>query len=58
VISTRERRPARRRRHPARWVVGLVLAFAIFAIGIALGAALSDNPKPNLIVTTTKTVIP
>jgi hypothetical protein len=58
VISSRERRPARRRRHPLRWVAGLVLAFVIFAVGIALGAALNDNPKPNLTVTTTKTLIP
>jgi hypothetical protein len=35
-----------------------VLAFAIFAAGIALGAALNDNPKPGLTVTTTKTLIP
>jgi hypothetical protein len=35
-----------------------VLAFAIFALGIALGAALNDNPKPNLVVTTTKTLVP
>jgi hypothetical protein len=35
-----------------------VLAFAIFAAGIALGAALKDNPKPGLTVTTMKTLIP
>jgi hypothetical protein len=58
VISRTERRPARRRRHPLRWLAGLVLAFAIFAAGIALGAALNDNPKPDLTVTTTKTLIP
>jgi hypothetical protein len=35
-----------------------VLAVAIFAAGLALGAALHDNPTPNLTVTTTKTLIP
>ena len=58
MIGRPERRPARRRRRPLRWVAGLVLAFAIFALGIALGAALNDNPKPNLVVTTTKTLTP
>jgi len=58
VIGRTERRSARRRRRPLRWLAGLVLAFAIFAAGIALGAALNDNPKPGLTVTTTKTLIP
>ena len=59
MIGRTERRPVRRgRRHPLRWVAGLVLAVAIFALGIALGAALNDNPKPNLTVTTTKTFTP
>ena len=58
MIGRTERRPARRRRRPLRWLAGLVLAFAIFAAGIALGAALNDNPKPGLTVTTTKTMTP
>ena len=58
MIGRTERRSARRRRRPLRWLAGLVLAFAIFAAGIALGAALNDNPKPGLTVTTTKTLIP
>jgi hypothetical protein len=58
VIGRTERRPARRRRHPLRWLAGVALAVVIFALGIALGAALKDNPKPNLTVTTTKTFTP
>ena len=58
MIGRTERRPVRRRRRPLRWLAGLVLALAIFAAGIALGAALNDNPKPGLTVTTTKTLIP
>jgi hypothetical protein len=58
VIGRVERRPVRRRRHPLRWLAAAVAAFAIFAAGIALGAALNDNPKPGLTVTTTKTLIP
>jgi len=58
VISPGQRRPGRRQRHPLRWLAGLVVALAIFALGIAVGAALNDNPKPNLTVTTTKTLTP
>ena len=58
MIGRTERRPVRRRRRPLRWLTGLALALAIFAAGIALGAALNDNPKPGLTVTTTKTLIP
>jgi hypothetical protein len=38
--------------------VGVVAAALLFAIGIALGEALKDNPKPSLTVTTTKTIVP
>jgi hypothetical protein len=41
-----------------KWVAGLALAAVLFAVGIAVGAALNDNPRPNLTVTTTKTLIP
>jgi len=41
-----------------RWLAGLLAAAAIFAAGIALGQALHDNPKPNLTVTSTKTIVP
>jgi hypothetical protein len=35
-----------------------VAAVVLFAAGIALGEALRDNPKPNLTVTSTKTIVP
>jgi ABC-type transporter Mla subunit MlaD len=53
-----ERRSRRRRRSPIRLVVGLLAAVAIFAVGVAVGQALHDNPKPNLTVTSTKTLVP
>jgi hypothetical protein len=59
VITQTSRRPARRRRRSSVRRLAVLLAAAIvFAVGIALGAALNDNPKPNLTVTTTKTLIP
>lgn len=52
-------RPRRRRRTSPRYVLLAVAAAVIlFAVGIALGEALQDNPKPNLTVTTTKTLLP
>jgi hypothetical protein len=52
-------RPRRRRRTSPRFVlVSIAAALLLFAVGIALGEALHDNPKPNLTVTTTKTLVP
>jgi hypothetical protein len=48
-FSPRQRRPAARR-SPARLVLGIVVRVAalaaVFAVGIALGEALHDNPRP------------
>jgi hypothetical protein len=58
VSVHRERRPRKRRRIPLRYVAALAAAAVIFAVGIALGEALHDNPSPNLTVTSTKTLLP
>jgi ABC-type transporter Mla subunit MlaD len=58
VIERGQRRSRKRRRIPVGFLVGLLAAAAIFAVGIALGQALHDNPKPNLTVTSTKTLVP
>ena len=52
------RRRGKRRSGPPRWLVAVVAAAILFAVGIALGEALKDNPTPNLTVTTTKTIVP
>jgi hypothetical protein len=39
-------------------VLAIVAAAILFAVGVALGEALQDNPKPDLTVTTTKTLVP
>jgi hypothetical protein len=53
------RRARRRRRSPAwRWIaIGLVLV-CVFAVGIALGEALHDNPTPGGTRTTERTLRP
>jgi hypothetical protein len=54
--------PSRRRRKRRAVPVGLIVAAAaavfLFALGIAIGEALKDNPKPNLTVTTMKIIVP
>ena len=42
-----QRRARRRRRGVTwRWVGGAALLVCVFAVGLALGEALHDNPKP------------
>jgi hypothetical protein len=41
-----------------RILLAVAAALVVFAIGIALGEALHDNPKPDLTVTHTKTLRP
>jgi hypothetical protein len=53
-----ERTGRRGRRRPVRIVLAIVGAVFLFALGIALGEALKDNPKPHLTVTSTKTIVP
>ena len=45
--ETLARRRAQRRRRsiPWRWIGGLVVLVVVFAVGVALGEALHDNPK-------------
>ena len=42
----------------ARWVAGLALAVILFGLGVAVGEALHDNPKPGLTVTSVRTLHP
>jgi hypothetical protein len=58
VIDRMERRSRRRRRAYVSWLAGLLAAAVIFAVGVALGEALHDNPQPDLTVTSTKTLLP
>ncbi|HEY3544331.1 MAG TPA: hypothetical protein VGK79_17475 [Gaiellaceae bacterium] len=43
---------------PIRLLVLLGAAALLFGIGIAVGEALHDNPRPDLTVTHTKTLTP
>ena len=53
------RRARRRRRSVAwRWVGAAALLVCVFAVGVALGEALHDNPKPGGERTTQRIVRP
>jgi hypothetical protein len=58
--QTLERRRARRRRRSVPWRALLVIVVLVctFAVGIALGEALHDNPKPGGTRTTQRTLRP
>lgn len=53
----KRRAERRRRRLPWRWVGGVALLVVVFAVGVALGEALHDNPKPGGERTTERTLI-
>ena len=58
MIAPSEQRRRRSRRRWLPWVAGLVTAVVLLVVGIAVGMSLRDNPRPDLTVTTTKTVNP
>jgi hypothetical protein len=55
-VERRERRRRRRREEAVRWSIRLLVALLVFAVGIALGQALHDNPKPGDTITLERTL--
>jgi hypothetical protein len=60
VITSSTRRGRRRRRRPLGlgWLLRLAVVLAAFGIGVAVGQALHDNPKPGGTVTYVRTLPP
>jgi hypothetical protein len=60
VTLTQSERDARRRRRRradlARWGVRLLIVLIVFGLGVAVGQALHDNPKPGGTVSFEQTV--
>jgi hypothetical protein len=48
-VERESRRRRRRRGEISRWGIRVGLVLLVFALGIALGQALHDNPKPGTI---------
>jgi hypothetical protein len=45
----------RKKSHKGRWILGGMLVVLVFAVGIALGQALEDNPAPGHTTTLERT---
>jgi hypothetical protein len=55
--AERSRRRRRRRREELlRWAIRLAVVLVVFALGIAVGQALHDNPKPGETTTLERTL--
>ena len=46
ALSREDRRRLRRRAQVSRWAIRLAVGLAIFALGVAVGQSLQDNPAP------------
>ena len=55
-VERRERRRRRRRAELARWGLIALAGLVVFALGVALGQALHDNPKPGGTVSVDRTL--
>jgi hypothetical protein len=55
-IERRARRQRRRQAELRRWGSVALAALVVFALGVALGQALHDNPKPGGTVTLERTL--
>ena len=55
-VERRERRKRRRQAELTRWGMIVFAALLVFALGVALGQALHDNPKPGGTVTLERTL--
>jgi hypothetical protein len=55
-VEREERRRRRRRQELIRWGVRIGVGLLIFLLGVALGEALHDNPKPGPTITLQRTL--
>lgn len=55
-VERSERRRQQRRHELIRWSVRILFVVLIFSLGVALGQAIQDNPKPGRTVTSDRTL--
>jgi hypothetical protein len=55
-VERLERRRRRRRQAVTFWAIRGALAIVVFGLGVALGQALHDNPKPGQTITLERTL--
>ena len=55
-VERDQRRRLRRRKETIRWGIRVLLVALVFALGVALGQAIQDNPRPGRTVTSERTL--
>jgi hypothetical protein len=55
-VERDKRRRRRRREDLIRWGIRALVVLLVFALGIAVGQALHDNPVPNQVTTMDRTI--
>jgi hypothetical protein len=55
-VERNERRRLQRRREVIRWSVRVLVVVLVFSLGVALGQAIQDNPRPESTVTFDRTL--
>jgi hypothetical protein len=55
-VERNERRRLRRRQETIRWGIRVLLVVVVFSLGVALGQAIQDNPRPGRTVTSERTL--
>ena len=55
-VEREQRRRCRRRQEVVRWVIRVGIALLLLLLGVALGQALHDNPKPGSTITLQRTL--
>lgn len=55
-VERNDRRRLRRRQEVIRWSIRVLLVVLVFSLGVALGQAIQDNPRPGSTVTFDRTL--
>ena len=55
-VERNDRRRLRRRQEVIRWSIRVLLVVLVFSLGVALGQAIQDNPRPGRTVTFDRTL--
>ena len=55
-VDRNERRRLRRRQEAIRWTIRVLVVVVVFALGVALGQTIQDNPRPGRTATFDRTL--
>ena len=58
TLTPEDRLDRRDRIRTLRWLAAVALGALLFAVGVSVGEALHDNPRPGLTTTSVTTIAP